>query len=126
MLKMSYGERDISMQHTTLLVIIHCGTNNVDQIITGMLPMNKTYSFWQAKMNEANNILKAKCMILPQTYFKNQDNDWVKGDLTLDENLSHKDFLHLGESGNEKFSKTICLFLKQFLTEFKYPSSSSP
>ena len=114
------------MQHTTLLVIIHCGTNNVDQINTGMLPMNKTYSFWQTKMNEANNILKAKCMILPQTYFKNQDNDWVKGDLTLDENLSHKDFLHLGESGNEKFSKTICLFLKQFLTEFKYPSSSSP
>ena len=67
-----------------IVVIIHCGTNNVDQIITGMLPMNKTYSFWQAKMNEANNILKAKCMILPQTYFINQDNDWVKGDLTLD------------------------------------------
>ena len=62
--------RDISLQQTTLFVIIHCGTNNVDQsqpeytavgvmkivetfmknqpkittIITGMLPRNKTYS----------------------------------------------------------------------------------
>ena len=63
---------DISLPHTTLFVIIHCGTNDVDQsqpqdiaigvmkiaetfmknhpktstIITGMLPRDKTYSFW--------------------------------------------------------------------------------
>ena len=55
-------------------------------------------------------------MNLPQTYFMDQDDNWVKSDLTLDENLCCKDFLHLAESDNEKFSKTICLFLKQFLT----------
>ena len=43
----------------------------------------------------------------------------------LDENLYYKDILHLAEFGNEKISKTICLFLKQFLTEFRHPSSSS-
>ena len=47
-----------------------------------------------------------------------QDDDLVKSNLTLDENLYYKDFLYLAESGNEKFSKTICLFLKKFLTEF--------
>ena len=65
---------DISLPHTTLFVIIHCGTNNVNQslpediavgvmkiaeffmknhpkitnIITGMLPRDKTNSFQQA------------------------------------------------------------------------------
>ena len=82
-------------------MIIHCGTNNVDQgkpediaegvmkiaetfmknqtkittIITGILPRDKTYSFRRAKIDETNNILKAKCMHLPQTYFVEQDDD---------------------------------------------------
>ena len=128
--------QDISLQQTTLFVIIHCGTNNVDQskpddiaegvmkiaetfsknqpkittIVTGMLPRDKTYSFRWAKIDEANNILKAKCMNLQQTYFMDQDDDRVKSDLKLDENLYYKDFLHLAESGNEKFSKTICVY----------------
>ena len=34
----------------------------------------------------------------------------LKSDLTLDENLYYKDFLHLAGSGNEEFSKTICYF----------------
>ena len=104
--------RDISLQQITLFVIIHCGTNNVDQskpeniaegvmkiaktfmknqpkmtiIITGMLPRDKKYSFRQDKIDETNNILKVKCMNLPQTYFVEQDDDQVKSDLTLDEN----------------------------------------
>ena len=124
-------------------MIIHCGTNNVHQsqpedivvaamkiaetflknhpkittIITGMLPRDKTYPFRRAKIDETNKILKTKCKNFPQTYFMDQDDDWVKSDLILDENLYHKDFLHLAETGNEKFSKTICLFLK-------HPSSS--
>ena len=131
---------DISLQHAALLVIIHCATNNVDQsqpediavgvmknaetfmknhpkittIIAGMLPRDKTYSFWRPKIDETNKILKAKSKKLPQTYFRDQDDDLVKSDLTLDENLYYKDFLHLAKSGNETFSKTICLFLKQF------------
>ena len=86
-----------------------------------MLPRNKTYFFRRPKTDETNQILKAKCKDLPQTYFMDQDDD-----LILDENLYYKDFLHLAKTGNEKFSKTICLFLKQFLTEFRHPSSSSP
>ena len=34
----------------------------------------------------------------------------LKSDLTLDENLYYKGFLHLARSGNEEFSKTICYF----------------
>ena len=33
-----------------------------------------------------------------------QDDDWVKSNLTLDENLYYKDFLHLAESGKEKLN----------------------
>ena len=125
--------RDISVQHTTLFVIIDCGTSNVNQsqpvdiavgvmkiaetfmknhpkittIMTAMLLRDKTYSFRRAKIDETNNILKAKCKNLPQTYFMDQNDDWVKSDLTLDEKLYYKDFLHLAESGYEKFSKTV-------------------
>ena len=30
-LRMSYGEQDISLQHTTSILVIHFNTNNVDQ-----------------------------------------------------------------------------------------------
>ena len=98
----------------------------ITTIITGMLTRDKTYSFRQTKINETNNILKAKCMNLPHTYFMDHDDDWVKSGLTLDESLNYKVFLHLPETGNEKFSQTICLFLKHFLIEFRHQSSSSP
>ena len=39
-----------------------------------------------------------------------QDGNWVKSNLILDENLYYKDFLHLAETGNETFSKTIYYF----------------
>ena len=79
-------------------------------IITGMLPRDKTYSFWPAKIDETNNILEVKCMNLLQTYFMNQDEDLVKSNLTLDGKLYYNDFLNLVESGNEKFSKTFLYF----------------
>ena len=59
----------------------------ITTIITGMLPRNKAYFFRRAKIVETNKILKSKCKNLPQTYFMDQDDDWVKSDLTLDENL---------------------------------------
>ena len=68
--------------------------------ITGMLPRDKTYPFRRAKIDETNKILKAKCKNFPQTYFMDQDDDCVKSDLILDENLYYKDFLHLVETGN--------------------------
>ena len=92
--KVLWRARDISLQHTTSLLIIHCGTNNVDQnqpedtavgimktdktftskhqkintIINGMLPRDKMYSFQQVKIDKANKILKVKCKNLLQTY----------------------------------------------------------
>ena len=133
-----WRSRNIYLPHKILFVIINCGTNNADQsqpediavgvmkvaetfmknhpkittIITGMLPRDKTYSFQRAKIYETNKILKVKCKNLPQTYFMDQDDNWLKSDLILDENVYYKDFLHLAETSNEKFSKTICLFLK--------------
>ena len=106
--------RDISLQHATLFLIIPCVTNNVDQIqreniavrvmkiaetfmknhpkittiITGVLPRDKTYSFGRAETNEANNTMKEKWKNLPQKYFMNQDDEWVKSGFTLDENLA--------------------------------------
>ena len=47
----------------------------ITAIITDMLPRDKTYSFRWAKIDETNNILKAKCMNLSQTYFVEQDDD---------------------------------------------------
>ena len=93
--KVLWRARDISVQHTTSLLIIHCGTNNVDQnqpediavgimkiaktftskhqkintIINGMLPRDKMYSFRQVKIDKTNKILKVKCKNLLQTYF---------------------------------------------------------
>ena len=118
-------------------IVQHC-TNNVDQsqpedivvgamkigetfvknhpkittIITGVLPMGKTQSFRRAKIDETSKLLKAKFKNLSLRYFIDPDDDWVKSDLIMDENLYYKDFLHLAETSNEKFSKTICLFLK--------------
>ena len=150
--KVLWRAQDISLQYTTSFLVIHCDTNNLDQnqpediavgiikiartfskkhpkintIITGMLPSDKTYSFQQTKIDKANKILKAKCKNLLQTYFMEQDDDWVKSSMILNENFYYKDFLHLGETGNEKFSKTTCLILKQLFTESRHPSSSSP
>ena len=78
--------------------------SEITTIIIGMLPRDNAYSFWIAKLDETRKILKEKCKNLPQTYFIDQDEDWVKSDLILGENLYYKDFLHLAETGPEKFS----------------------
>ena len=76
----------------------------INTIITGMLPRDKIYSFQR---------------------FMDQDDKCVNSDMILDKNFYYKYFLHLAEIGNDKFSKSTCLFLKQFLTEFRHPPSSS-
>ena len=60
--------------------------------------------------------LKVEFKNLPQTDFLDQDDGWVKSDKVLNENFDCKDFLQLVETGNEKFSKSISLFLKHFFT----------
>ena len=44
-----------------------------------------------------------------------QDDDWVKSNMSLNENCYSKYFPHLVETGNERFSKSIFLYLKQFI-----------
>ena len=92
---------DISLLHTTLFVIIHFGTNNVDQkqqrhivfgimkisktltknhlkintIITCMLPRDNIYSFLPTTIDETDKILKAECKNLLEIYFINQDDN---------------------------------------------------
>ena len=117
-------------------LIKYCRTNNVDQnqpkdiasgirkftktfmkkqpkintIMTGILPREKTYSFRQTKIDRKNQILKIKCKNLRPTNVMDQDDNWVKSDMTLNENFYHKDFLHLVETGNKDFYKSTSLF----------------
>ena len=85
-------------------------------IITGMPPKDKTYSFRRTKIDKKNQILKAKSKKNPQTYFTNQDDDWLKSHMVLNEKFYCKDFLHLVETGNEKISKSFYLILKLLFT----------
>ena len=93
--------------------------------MTGILPTEKTYSFRQTKIDRENQILKIKCKNLRPTNAMDQDDNWVKSDMTLNENFDHKDFLHLVETGNKDFYKSTSLFLKYFFTESRHPTSSS-
>lgn len=52
-------------------------------IMAGILPREKTYSFQQRKIDRENQILKAKCKNIRTTNVMDQDNDWVKSDMTL-------------------------------------------
>ena len=51
--------------------------------MAGILPREKTYSFRQRKIDRENQILKAKCKNIRTTNVMDQDNDWVKSDMTL-------------------------------------------
>ena len=46
----------------------------------------------------------------------NQDDDWLKSHMVLNEKFYYKDFLHLVETGNEKISKSFYLILKLLFT----------
>ena len=68
------------------------------------------HSFRRTKIDATNQILKAECNNLPQTYFMDQEDDWVKSNMVSNESFFYKDFFHLVETGNENFSKSIFLF----------------
>ena len=130
---------------------MHCGTSNFDlnqlkhiavgsikiaktftkkhpkinTIINGKLTRESTYSYRRTKTDKVDQILRVEFKNLPQTYFLDQDGGWVNSNRVLDENFYYKDFLQLVETGNVKFSKSICLFLRQFFTESRRLPSSS-
>ena len=90
-------------------------------IITRMLPRDKTYFFRRAKIDETSQISKAKCKSLLKKNFQDQDDDWVKSDMILNENFYYKDFLCLVETGNGAIFY-ICLFIfNSFFAESKHP-----
>ena len=136
----------------TSSVIMHHGTNNMDQnqpkdIAGGNFPkslrrniLNKNHHYWHVtnihkmdsfrgtKSDKQNtmigkSILKAECKNFPQTHFMNQEDEWAKNDIVLNENIYYKDFLYLMESGTKKLFKSICLYLKRFFTESRHPLS---
>ena len=84
-----------------------------------MLTIDKAYSFRRTKFDETNQILRTECKNLPQTYFMDQGDNWVKSNIALNENICCKNFVCLLETGDEKFSKTICFFLKQCFYRIK-------
>ena len=65
------------------------------------------------KIVETNKILKAKYKNLPETYFMDQDSNWLKSNMVLSENVYYKNIIHLVETCNERYFKSICLFLIQ-------------
>ena len=126
--------RDISFPRTTSFAIIHCGTNNMEKISTKrycscnhknyqslqeVTSKNKYHHYWyvtrgtgilfSASKNRLDKAdIKSEIKNLPQTYFMDEDDDWVKNDMMPNENFYFKDFLQLVETGNDKFSNSIC------------------
>lgn len=102
-------------------VIMHHDTNNMDQnqpkdIAGGNFPkslrrniLNKNHHYWhvtkihkmdsfrRTKSDKQNtiigkSILKSECKNLPQTHFMNQEGEWAKNDMVLNENIITKIF----------------------------------
>ena len=99
------------------VVVIHCGTNNVDAtvytphdiahsviscgvklrersphlrvIVAGVLPMDLHVTNRRTKIQQINNILKTLCCIEDFSYHE-QDSYWTKGDGTLNQKLFFK------------------------------------
>ncbi len=117
------------------IVVIHCGTNNVDLntptdikdgitsivsvfqtakpnakvIIAGLLPRDPVPGYRRDSIKSVNKKLKRWCQSPTQrnVYFLKPDKDWVNPDGTLVSEYYYTDNLHLVEAGYEKFSKSI-------------------
>ena len=117
------------------IVVIHCGTNNVDRhtpsdikdgitaivsvyqtakpnakvIIAGLLPRDIAPGYRRDSIKSVNKKLKRWCQCASQrnVYFLKPDPDWVNPDGTLVSEYYYSDNVHLIEAGYEKFAKAI-------------------
>ena len=114
-------------------MVVHCGTNNIDVdrprdiacgivsiglklqelkpdikvIVTGLLPRDLNWSGRRDKIMKTNKYLKSLCHARSNLYYMKQDVDWTSDAGQLKQKLYYTDCLHLIETGNEKFAKSI-------------------
>ena len=144
----------IKLPATTKIAVIHCGTNNIEQdqpwdiangiisiglafqekrpgikvIVTGLLPRDFDWSYRRDKIIKTNIYLEKLCCTKVKDFFyMRQDSDWTLEGGELNSNLYHTDCLHLIETGNEKFAKSIANVLYRVIEgrEIDYPSDES-
>ena len=144
----------IKLPATTKIAVIHCGTNNIEQdqpwdiangiisiglafqekrpgikvIVTGLLPRDFDWSYRRDKIIKTNIYLeKLCCTKMKDFFYMRQDSDWTLEGGELNSNLYHTDCLHLIETGNEKFAKSIANVLYRVIEgrEIDYPSDES-
>ena len=74
----------------------------MNKIITGIIKGQEVL-FSRNKNRSDKPDVKRKMKERPAN-FMDQEDDWVRSDLELNKNLYYKDFFHIGETCNEKFS----------------------
>ena len=144
---------NIELPVTTNIAVVHCGTNNIDVdrprdiacgiisiglklqelkpdikvIVTGLLPRDLNWSSRRDKIKMTNKYLKSLCRTRLHFYFMKQDVDWTSDAGQLNETLYYTDCLHLIETGNEKFAKSIANVLYKVIEgrEIDYSSDES-
>ena len=135
------------------VVVIHCGTNNVDAnvytphdiahgviscgvklkeksphlrvIVAGILPMDLTITKRRMKIQQTNEILKKLCCIEEFSYLE-QGSHWTKGDGKLNQKLYFKDNLHPNKKGCNMFAQSIVKAIESVLPPTPPAPLSSP
>ena len=143
----------IKLPATTKIAVIHCGTNNIEQdqpwdiangiisiglafqekrpgikvIVTGLLPRDLDWSYRRDKIMKTNVYLEKLCRTRLNLYYMKQDIDWTSDAGQLNQKFYHTDCLHLIETGNEKFAKSIANVLYKVIEgrELDYPSDEN-
>jgi len=142
---------NIDLPQTTKYLVIHCGTNNIDRdsprdiangiisigltlqeknpglkvVVTGILPRDLDWSHRRDKIKQTNNYLKTQCSKkLIDFYFMKEDSDWTFADGRLNTEFYYTDHLHLVETGNEKFAKSIAKLLGKLINHENVEYSS--
>lgn len=145
---------NLDLPETAQIVVLHCGTNNIDRdrphdiangvasvglafqekrpgvkiIVTGLLPRDADWTYRRDKIIKTNKYMKLLCKDkLKDFYFMKQDVDWTLKDGKLNEKLFYTDCLHLIETGNDKFAKSIVSMVYKVRenTHIEYSSEES-
>ncbi|EDO32560.1 predicted protein, partial [Nematostella vectensis] len=132
------------LESTPRILVLHCGTNNVNTdhasdivggilaivqfiqskspsttiVVTGLLPRDLYPSFRRKKISEVNRQLEELIDFSDEfadVHFLRPDDDWVRGDGTLEESFYHTDYLHLVEAGDRKLAKAITALVTKLL-----------
>ena len=100
---------------TVARFISHCHPNIV-VIVSGLLPRDIRWSTPRVKIDKTNAYVSDYCKKFNKITFMRQDPDCTLSDNSLNMELYYKDYLHLIENGNIKFSKWIIETLQDVLS----------